>query len=969
MIESGFQFRLVCLLALTMAVNALMSAQSADRHNKRTFDIAVEGVFDRITEKELAGAKYKLIDVTGDSIMRSGKALKRSGTVDRSFFRETDIPVGNCYKLLVAYPGYEEYVTTIDGNKIDRKEYVLFLGKVFLDRKARQLDEVTVQATKVKFYNRGDTLVYNADAFVMAEGSMLDDIIRQLPGVELKENGQILVNGKFVESLLLNGKDFFKGKRELMLKNLAAYTVRDIEVYERQRTIDKMLGSGFGEKLLTMDVKLKKEYHHAYMGNVEAGYGTENRYMGRLFSMWTSDHARVSLIGAVNNLNETRKPGMEQAFIPAQLTQGILKTCMGGVDYNIDSKMAGWQLNGDVVVKRTSLEDGTRRYMTNFLPSGDTYGRQFSSTVNKDFNISTNHQFQSTGKWHFIGVHPSFEYSSNRDESALLSAVFNADIQNATLNMIRNIFDGFHAVAAESMINRELREQLDKGHGMNARLWSNGRFRLRTGLMQSISYLLSGSYNNKKQEGFNRFGINLGNNPEFDQVSDRYVKNRPDYKYNLKAAIGYQVMPSRSVALDIYYEYSHDESKQESNLYMLDRLLGGVGENGIGCLPSYREYLSTFNPALSYDSRNTDDLHTLSPTLQIRSGQLRMEIKGDVCVERQHIDYLRNGRRYLMSRTKFRPGDMGLTLKFPMDKSGNFRSQFRYELTSKSPALVNMIDVIDERDPMNGFIGNTNLRNSYIHKFRYVIDVRNSRGTVSQNYVVSSNIYDNLLSVGYDYNTVSGVKTSWVQNINGNLDTNATQLLHVEIGKMRRFFFENATRLYYVRSVDRLSENRGEMFENKINTYGASEELKFGYNNSGNKAEVFFKCDLRHYGGSHQGFKEFNAGDFNYGLRGIVRLPANFQISTDFTVYSRRGYSDAKLNTDNFVWNARLSYSIPKVGLTLMADGFDILHNLSSITYSINAQARTETYHTVIPRYFLFHIQWIFNNKPKRGVE
>lgn len=428
-------------------------------------------------------------------------------------------------------------------------------------------------------------------------------------------------------------------------------------------------------------------------------------------------------------------------------------------------------------------------------------------------------------------------------------------------------------------------------------------------------------------------------------------------------------MPSRSVALDIYYEYSHDESKQESNLYMLDRLFGGVGENGIGCLPSYREYLSTFNPALSYDSRNTDDLHTLSPTLQIRSGQLRMEIKGDVCVERQHIDYLRNGRRYLMSRTKFRPGDMGLTLKFPMDKSGNFRSQFRYELTSKSPALVNMIDVIDERDPMNGFIGNTNLRNSYIHKFRYVIDVRNSRGTVSQNYVVSSNIYDNLLSVGYDYNTVSGVKTSWVQNINGNLDINATQLLHVEIGKMRRFFFENATRLYYVRSVDRLSENRGEMFENKINTYGASEELKFGYNNSGNKAEVFFKCDLRHYGGSHQGFKEFNAGDFNYGLRGIVRLPANFQISTDFTVYSRRGYSDAKLNTDNFVWNARLSYSIPKVGLTLMADGFDILHNLSSITYSINAQARTETYHTVIPRYFLFHIQWIFNNKPKRGVE
>lgn len=130
------------------------------------------------------------------------------------------------------FPGYEEYTADIDGSK---KEYVLFLGKIFLDKKAKELKEVTVQATKVKFYHRDDTLVYNADAFVMAEGSMLDDIIRQLPGVELKENGQILVNGRFVESLLLNGKDFFKGNRELMLKNLAAYTVKDIEVYERKK--------------------------------------------------------------------------------------------------------------------------------------------------------------------------------------------------------------------------------------------------------------------------------------------------------------------------------------------------------------------------------------------------------------------------------------------------------------------------------------------------------------------------------------------------------------------------------------------------------------------------------------------------------------------------------------------------------------------------------------------------------------
>lgn len=171
------------------------------------------------------------------------------------------------------------------------------------------MQEITVTASKVKFYNRGDTIVYNADAFITAEGSMLDALIRQLPGVELKEGGAIYVNGRYVESLMLNGKDFFKGNNKLMLENLAAYTVKNIEVYERQQEIDRIVGADFGKKLLTMDVKLKKEYNQGFILNADAGYGTSDRYLGKLFAMWFADHARVSLIGNANNLNDVRKPG------------------------------------------------------------------------------------------------------------------------------------------------------------------------------------------------------------------------------------------------------------------------------------------------------------------------------------------------------------------------------------------------------------------------------------------------------------------------------------------------------------------------------------------------------------------------------------------------------------------------------------------------------------------------------------
>ena len=92
---------------------------------------------------------------------------------------------------------------------------------------------MTVKATKVKIYTRGDTVVYNADAFQLAEGSMLDALIRQLPGVELKDDGRILVNGRYVENLLLNGEDFFYGLPSVLLDFLPAYAVYDVKVYDK----------------------------------------------------------------------------------------------------------------------------------------------------------------------------------------------------------------------------------------------------------------------------------------------------------------------------------------------------------------------------------------------------------------------------------------------------------------------------------------------------------------------------------------------------------------------------------------------------------------------------------------------------------------------------------------------------------------------------------------------------------------
>ena len=90
-------------------------------------------------------------------------------------------------------------------------------------------------------------------------------------------------------------------------------------------------------------------------------------------------------------------------------------------------------------------------------------------------------------------------------------------------------------------------------------------------------------------------------------------------------------------------------------------------------------------------------------------------------------------------------------------------------------------------------------------------------------------------------------------------------------------------------------------------------------------------------------------------------------MSTDLTMYSRRGYSEPSMNTNELVWNARLAKSIPKCNLTFLFDGFDILGNLSNVRRYINAQGRTETFYNVIPSYGLLHVVWRFGKKPKKA--
>ena len=145
------------------------------------------------------------------------------------------VPCNGNYIFRLSHEDYDTLYFPLEV-KVAKKAKHLRLGETAYMRKIStvNLDEFTVKATKIKMVVRGDTVVYNADAIQMSTGSMLDALIEQLPGVELKDNGVIMYNGKQIASLLVNGKDFFKGDPRVALDNLPAYMVNEVKVYERE---------------------------------------------------------------------------------------------------------------------------------------------------------------------------------------------------------------------------------------------------------------------------------------------------------------------------------------------------------------------------------------------------------------------------------------------------------------------------------------------------------------------------------------------------------------------------------------------------------------------------------------------------------------------------------------------------------------------------------------------------------------
>lgn len=961
---------------LIFAVAATLSAltASADYHS-----LNIRGqVRARSTNIQLIDADVALVPPgSDDTIKTKAKNIIYSGTRQARSFKETsgfriEIPKAapGDYELIVSYPDYETQHLFIDLSDVGSREYDRNIGTIFLEKAqpVRTLNEVTVTASKIKFYNKGDTIVYNADAFNLAEGSMLDELIRQFPGVELKDGGQIYVNGRFVESLMLNGKDFFKGDNLVLLENLGAYTVKDVQVYEKQTDESRFAGRQVNENEYVMDINLKKEYIGGWTFNAEGGYGTENRYLGRFFGLNFDARRRFSLYANANNLNDKRVPGESNSWTPENNPNGLLRHIESGFDYNIETGDDGKSFvagNAKFTQDRTNLYTVTDN--VSFYPSGNMAGRSVSGNINRDMSLKTSHRVTVEKEWFRFLIDPSVTYRhrNSRSRSQALSLNIELPADEVEANMDKVFGGGLGSVDRSRVINATFDDAFSKSHTFDFSTIVSGSIKVPK---TSDVVNLFMQYNHRNDAGDNNNGYMIGyGDPSVPSLMRRqHTDNSPNRSHAFIAELSYNYNINDNWSAALVVDQRHDRSSKESAFYMAQTEADATGDFTLGHLEAMRE---VFDPANSFNSVETSQRFKINPGIYYNrkgknSAYTYIGIDIPIAYMDRKLDYNRGGTLYPVrdSRWIIRKAE----LVFNMRRNNNCSLYSVYTVNQDLPTLTRMIDITDTTNPLHTYLGNPDLSTALSHSVRfnfnnYHRDSYSFYTSLSGNFVsdqfIQSRLYDT--STGY---TVY----RWLNSPTGTYNLHESVYGEVIVGRNKNISIDAGIDASQSKDAIMTGENTTSPTLYTMHNYNYQPSAGIDYNFGKNRIGLSGMVNFRHSTSSRLSSSDINSRDFKYGVKGVFKLPYDFGISTDFNIYQRRGYDSPQLNTSDLVWNMRLSKSFHKGRWMIAVDGFDLLHQLTNVRYSVSPSGRIESYSNTLPRYVLLHAQYKLNIMPKK---
>ena len=943
--------RIITLLLLLLLTLTMYGQRDSTGTGKKERKISLSGeIYDSFTK---AKVKAFMTLMRTDSTVVDTMTCWTWGT---SSYYEFNVPARNDDFIIHAKAdGYDDTTMVYHLRHIARNNR-FELPRMLIKKRQRtdddiykdvSLDGVVITGTKVKLAYRGDTLVYNASAFNMPEGSMLDGLIRQMPGAELKDNGDIYINGKKVDYLTLNGKDFFKGQNKVMLDNLPYYTVKELKVYDKSTKQSELIGHDVEKKDYVMDVQLKREYNRGMMGNVEAGAGTDERYLARIFGLYYDDHSRMAIFGNTNNVNENRQPGGEGDWSPSNMPEGLHATKQTGLHLETEDQDKNWEEELDATFEWTDADNLRRTTTERFATGGNILSGSEAQSRQKDFRISASNYFQMKKPFTLWGG-AYLNYSNGHRHTTNQDSTRREALVNQTM---------------ESGYNNYRRLNITGNLGVSHKFDWGDYLRL----------YLRGSFSTGKPN--ESYSLNRTFYAQTDSTGLRhYYADNHSQSYSYEATFGYHFQMPNQWFISPQVSFGQNMDKTSNDHFRLDWLKEvAADKQQTVWLPSTREALMSVkdydnshnelalnrNYQGSVDITHADDEQYFTIALPISNTHERLRYNDnslDTTARRSYTDFQPRIDWYRWGAKR------GL-------------NQLGYNMSITRPTLSSLLPVDDTTNPLVTNINNPELKPTLNHSFNVGLTFNNDSTRHFTRLWGSVGLTQHAVGTRTIYNTTTGAYTFTQDNINGNWNSALGSSYEQPLDSAKRLTLRQQLTANYVHSVDfpveyvAASQEGQQSGDRKstVHNWTLNETLSMEYQKD--KLTVGIRGDVswRRSTSTREDFESISAFDFNYGGHLRYTIPwLKLYVGTDIHMYSRRGYQSDMMNTDDLVWNAELSRSLFKEKLTLKLTAFDLLHQLSSKQYSVNAQGRTETWVNCIPRYVLLTMTYRFNNKPKK---
>ena len=315
------------------------------------------------------------------------------------------------------------------------------LGIIHMSEDAEMLDAAHVSAIGNPIEIRQDTVIFNASSFIMGENSMLEDLLKRMPGMEVSKDGTVKYNGQAIDKITVGGKTFFFDDPKMALKNLPAKVVDKVKIIDKASDSEQFTGVAT-EREKVMDLEFKQEFKKGWFGNATAGAGTtlagdrkdemvDNRgflYTGNVMASGYNEKDQITLVGGAYNapIDENGAvvfvmyddSGDDSRIYLGSGAGGIQTYAQAGANYNT-TRIKGLESTAAANYNHSFKDSRSRSERLTFQQSGSDI---YTNTENKNFttndNVKVNLELKNTEREKFLfSFSPTFRYAGGKTEA------------------------------------------------------------------------------------------------------------------------------------------------------------------------------------------------------------------------------------------------------------------------------------------------------------------------------------------------------------------------------------------------------------------------------------------------------------------------------------------------------------------------------------------------------------------------